>query len=260
MRTLRLMAKLALFLVAPAVFGAAFPRSARTEPLASTPTPGALCRAAIATTERSTTIPSQLMIAIGLVESGRRDAVTGQISPWPWAVEADGQGNYYDTKAQAIAAVRALQARGIQSIDVGCMQVNLIHHPTAFATLDQAFDPMANALYAARFLTELYGQTHDWPRAAGMYHSGTPELRIPYQAKVMTSWGEERRLAGRAFLSALGPPPAPSGAPPSAGGLFRRGVPASFPHMPVSAARDLTAYRAAPILLAARLPPPISRN
>ena len=51
--------------------------------------------------------------------------------------------------------MRAVQAQGVRSIDIGCMQVNLMHHPNAFATLDAAFDPLANALYAARFLTEL---------------------------------------------------------------------------------------------------------
>ena len=59
-------------------------------------------------------------------------------------------------RRQAIAAVKALQARGVRSIDVGCMQINLSYHPHAFRDLDQAFDPHANAAYAERFLTQLY--------------------------------------------------------------------------------------------------------
>ncbi len=70
-------------------------------------------------------------------------------------------------RPQAVAAVRAMQARGIQSIDVGCGQINLMHHPDAFASLEQAFDPQANAVYAARFLKELFAQTGDWNKAAG---------------------------------------------------------------------------------------------
>ena len=65
-------------------------------------------------------------------------------------MNAEGQGFYYDTKVEAVAAVRAMQARGIRSIDVGCMQVNLMFHPDAFVSLDEAFDPMANARYAAK--------------------------------------------------------------------------------------------------------------
>ena len=71
-----------------------------------------------------------------------------RVHPWPWTINAEGQGLFYDTKAQAVAAVRALQARGVRSIDVGCMQVNLMHHPDAFPTLEQAFDPQTNAAYA----------------------------------------------------------------------------------------------------------------
>ena len=96
-----------------------------------------------------------------------------------------------------------MQARGIQSIDVGCMQVNLMHHPDAFPSLDMAFDPQANAAYAARFLKELYAQTGDWTKATALYHSATPELGAEYQRKVLAVWPEESRLAGLASASPL---------------------------------------------------------
>src|SRR6202034_1371509 len=97
---------------------------------------------------RGHAIPSGLLAAIGRVESGRHDPVSGTLKPWPWTVDAEAQGAFYDTKEQAIAAVSALQARGVRSIDVGCMQVNLLQHPGAFSGLEQAFDPNANADYA----------------------------------------------------------------------------------------------------------------
>ena len=93
---------------------------------------------------------------------------SGALHPWPWTVDAEGQGAFYDSKELAIAAVRALQARGVRSIDVGCMQVNLMHHPNAFNSLEQAFDPVArNANYAAQFLTELHGQNRDLAKGGG---------------------------------------------------------------------------------------------
>src|SRR6201986_1933464 len=103
---------------------------------ASVPIPafaqGLLCRPAIASGDRAGGIPPHLLAAIGRVESGRRDPVTGDWHPWPWTVNAEGEGAFYDTKAQAIAAVQAAQARGVRSIDVGCTQINLLHHPDAF--------------------------------------------------------------------------------------------------------------------------------
>jgi len=165
--------------------------------------PASLCRQASDTAERRHAIPAQLMAAIGRVESGRRDPQTGTMGPWPWTINAEGQGAFFDTKPAAIAAVQALQARGVRSIDVGCMQVNLMHHPNAFASLEQAFDPMANADYAADFLVRLYDEAHSWPKAVGMYHSATPELGNPYQAKVMAIWPEEQRNPAPTLAPAL---------------------------------------------------------
>src|SRR5579883_1477777 len=160
------------------------------------PSPGLMCRSAVAAAEKAYGIPAHLLAAISRVESGRPDPMTQAINPWPWTVDAEGEGSFYETKAAAIAAVRAMQARGVQSIDVGCAQVNLMHHPNAFASLDQAFDPLANETYAAQFLKELFGQTGDWTKAAALYHSATPELGADYQRKVLAVWPEEQKLAG----------------------------------------------------------------
>jgi hypothetical protein len=216
-----------------------------------------LCRPAILAAERAHAVPPGLMAAIGRVESGRRDTVTGTSNPWPWTVNAEGQGAFYDTKAQAIAAVRAMQARGVRSIDVGCMQVNLMHHPNAFVSLEAAFDPTVNADYAGRFLTELFGETHAWPLAAGRYHSGTPELAADYQRKVMAIWPEEQGapvVAGasalqRAWAATINPPP------------FRRAdggghviLKVALPGQAVTPGRGLDFYRARPVVVASRMP------
>ena len=178
-----------------------------------------LCRAAIAGAEAGTAIPNRLMSAIAVVESGRRDPATGSVSPWPWTINVEGVGHLYDSKAEAIAAVQAYQARGARSIDVGCMQVNLRAHATAFSSLDEAFDPATNARYAARFLLQLYSQAGSWPKATGAYHSWTPELGDDYARKVLAVWDSER---DRPADSPLSPhPPAPVAAFGSLGGLGR---------------------------------------
>ena len=138
------------------------------------PAPGIQCRQAIHAAERTAAIPMQLMAAIARVESGRPDG-QGAIHPWPWTINAEG---------------------GVRSIDVGCMQVNLHHHPAAFATLDQAFDPATNAAYAARYLNVLYAATRDWTRATASYHSATPDLGEAYQRRVAAVWPEEQRRGG----------------------------------------------------------------
>jgi hypothetical protein len=133
-------------------------------------------------------VPDAFLTAIARVESGRGQADGGPPVPWPWAVNAEGVGHFYPTKEVAVAAVRALQARGVRSIDVGCLQVNLQQHPAAFADLEQAFDPLANAAYAADFLVTLFQQTGSWPRAAAAYHSQTPGIGSTYQERVLAAW------------------------------------------------------------------------
>jgi hypothetical protein len=151
-----------------------------------------------------------LMAAIGRVESGRRDPITGVWGAWPWTINAEGRGAYFDSKADVIRAVQGLQARGVRSIDVGCMQVNLMHHPSAFPSLESAFEPSVNADYAARFLAQLREQTGDWTKATAHYHSANPWEGQPYAEKVTAVWPEEQRKAS------LSPPPLPGTAAPGA--------------------------------------------
>ncbi len=225
------------------------------------PTPGLQCRQAIRAAEQAAAIPSQLMAAIGRIESGRRDA-NGVVHPWPWSINAEGVDHVYDTKAEAVAAVRAMQARGMKSIDVGCMQVNLMYHPKAFASLEQAFDPAANAVYAARYLNELFTQTGSWPKATAAYHSATPERGTPYQQKVAAIWPEEKKQlaitpgaggtvwANNAFTgNAWNTGVAGGGNQLSNNANAARIIPAA----PGAVGRDLAAYRNAPIGVA-RLP------
>lgn len=219
------------------------------------PDPTHLCRAAIARAEQESGIPPGLLQALGRVESGRRNPETGQFGPWPWTLNAEGRGQFFPDKAAAIAAVRALQARGVRVIDVGCMQVNLHHHPRAFPSLEEAFDPGANARYAARFLTELHAARPDWMVAAGHYHSHTPELAEAYRARVRAAWPEaQARLAEDRALAARGVP----AAAPGFLSLSNRAERAQLLPGQGAPGRGLDAYRAQPVPLAARPAGPLA--
>ena len=178
-----------LFALLPCTLLAAAPASSRPlAPRSSDLQPEELCEATITTAEYSGRLPAGLLKSIALEESGRRDTQTGTIRPWPWTINVGGVGQFFATKAEAMAAVHAAQSQGIRSIDVGCMQINLMHHPDAFASLDEAFDPRANALYAARFLNSLHAAGDDWNHAIGAYHSETPALADAYRALVLARW------------------------------------------------------------------------
>ena len=143
------------------------------------------CSAAIGTAEgRHGTAPG-LLAAISKAESGRPVPPLPGLQPWPWVVNADGAARYFDSKPAAVVWTRLALARGVRQVDVGCMQVNLQSHPQAFRDLDEAFDPAANADYAARFLTRLRADAGgDWTTATGFYHSRTPGLAADYRERV----------------------------------------------------------------------------
>jgi hypothetical protein len=147
-----------------------------------------LCRIAAQRAESRFQLPRGMLWAIAQVESSRPAMQTDEAGPWPWTVQALGKGQYFNTKAEAVAWARNAQASGIASIDTGCLQVNLFYHPNAFRTLEEAFDPQRNADYAGRFLRELYGETRDWSRATGLYHSRTLTISMSYQEKVGHTW------------------------------------------------------------------------
>ena len=157
---------------------------------AGTPSP---CLAAAITAEAEWNLPIGILAAIGRVESGRWDPGTRRIEPWPWTANIAGAGRYYATITDAVADVTRQRANGVQSVDVGCFQVNLMHHPNAFATLDDAFDPLVNARYAARFLTSLRANAGAWDVAVGQYHSASPQIGEPYRERVIAALDNQAR-------------------------------------------------------------------
>ncbi len=156
--------------------------------VASDPPPESACTLAGAAAEQQAALPANMLVSIGMVESGRADPLSGKIQPWPWTVNVDGAGHYFDSKDDAIAFTRLAETSGAQDVDVGCFQISLQNHPDAFADLNAAFDPTTNATYAAGFLTQLKAQTGSWDAAIADYHSATPSLGLPYQARVLAAW------------------------------------------------------------------------
>ena len=162
--------------------------------------------------ERKEQLPQSMLEAITTVETGRGAEGEAIVRPWPWTVTAEGKGQHYATKKAAIEAVRVLRARGVESIDVGCMQVNLHYHPGAFTSLEEAFEPASNISYAASLLKELRKAEGNWETAIEHYHSYDPERRLAYRLKVFASWqsiNDDRssfRLASEVSLERLGAP------------------------------------------------------
>ena len=149
-----------------------------------------LCESEIVRAEQKYNIPNRLFMAIGTVESGCALGKSKNKRPWPWTICANGKSYYCSTKSAAITTVKRLMARGIRNIDVGCMQVNLMHHSKAFKTLEEAFTPHNNVEYAAKFFTGLKKNYQSWTKAVGYYHSAVAAHYKPYCELVYNAWSK----------------------------------------------------------------------
>ncbi|MBE6453998.1 MAG: lytic transglycosylase domain-containing protein [Alphaproteobacteria bacterium] len=153
-----------------------YPKYANTEEV---------CTVAAQQFEEKYQVKKHLLTTITNLESGRWNPKVQRNTAWPWTINAQGKGQYFATKQQAIAAVKRLQAKGVKSIDVGCMQINLAYHPDAFENLEEAFNPYKNVEYGAKFLKKLYKQKgNNWNRAATAYHSNLPQKAKKYAIKL----------------------------------------------------------------------------
>jgi Transglycosylase SLT domain len=158
------------------------------------------CGALAERMERLADIPPGLLQAVALAESGRAHPTHGDSRPWPWTIRSGVDSFYLPSKETALRKVQELRAAGRSNIDVGCMQINLGYHGTAFASLDEAFDPRRNVAYAAGFLKQLRAETRSWAKATGRYHSADADRGQAYRARVWRLWRDLRRQAGEAPL------------------------------------------------------------
>ena len=161
--------------VACALIGALLPHTSHAEDFAAT------CENAAVIASQQSGVPVSVLKAISLNETGRKRG--GAFRPWAWTVNMEGAGHWFDTRDEARAYVFKEFKRGARSFDVGCFQINYKWHHTAFSSIDEMFEPAANARYAAKFLRELYDEFGDWSKAAGAFHSRTPKHATSYAAR-----------------------------------------------------------------------------
>jgi hypothetical protein len=201
---------------------------------APAPAQSHLCDAAAELAARETGVPLPVLLGLTRVETGRsRD---GAMVPWPWTLNMGGDGAWHDSEATALAAADLAIAAGRRNVDLGCFQINYHWHGAAFASLAEMLDPVANARYAARFLTELHASLGDWAEAAGAFHSRNPAQANRYldrYREVMAAL-QNRVDAPPLAAATRGPSPLPMQARPP---LFGPGPPGLLrPARPVRAA------------------------
>lgn len=184
--------------------------------------PMSACQNAARQAEKKFSIPTGLLQAISLVETGHYQK--GKTTAWPWTVNVSGKGHYFKTRAEAEQFVSRKKRLGVSSIDIGCFQINTKWHGKAFETPLNMFEPSTGAAYAASFLSKLYSELGDWDAAVKSYHSRTAHKGAAYGLKITAALETLGQPAPRkAFMSPIlreGPILTPINASrPNAGGV-----------------------------------------
>lgn len=176
--------------------------------------PPNICERELARASRKYNVPLQILYAVGLTESG----YGGFLQPYTLYIE--GKDYISNNLQDALKLFRAANARGVQLIDIGCMQVNYYWHKEEFNNLEEMFNPRLNVEQAARFLQELRKRHGSWTMALARYNAG-PKNTVAqhrYVCRVMKNLVEagvgQWTASAKSFCDT--PPPKPEEAPAQA--------------------------------------------
>ena len=146
-----------------------------------------------ATTGEFCDVPARLLYAVALVESDRPDD-GGIREPWPWTLNVNGEGRYYESRqAQYEALIEAIKRGDV--VDVGETQLNWGYKYDYLVSPWLATDRVFNLTTACRILRNHYRgrASGNWLLAAGLYHreATTPKAtaaRDAYIVRVRRAW------------------------------------------------------------------------
>ena len=123
-----------------------------------------------------------LLYSLAIAESGI-ERQEGTISPWPWVIRAPDTRGYYDTKAEALKALKWFQSRYGEMIDIGMGQVNIRWNGHRVDRPEQLMDPKTNLEVMAQILSEAIDSTDNPELGIGRYYTWSDESRAKRYGK-----------------------------------------------------------------------------
>ncbi len=149
---------------------------------------------------RKNRVPAKLLYSIILNES--RSITTLQskrkFMPWPWTINHNGKGYYFQTREAAHQYIAPFIEKG-ESMGIGLGQIEWRWHKEKFQSSWDALDPKLNLQVAAAYLREQFERKEcsSWELAVGCYHrpaQGVKDKQIAqkYTQRVLNIWKEIR--------------------------------------------------------------------
>ena len=134
-------------------------------------------------------IPYAIFYALALTESGKKIPDVKSFRPWPWTLNVEGRGYFFESRLAAWQTLKGLLDNGNRSIDIGLMQVNWRYHSKRLISAWQALDPHHNLRVGAEILQDCFLAERDWWVGVGCYHSpNNSERAAQYRRRVLSRW------------------------------------------------------------------------
>ena len=140
-----------------------------------------VCDESIELVARSSIVPKNILYKIARLESGRY--LDGKFVSWPWSLNNAGDTYVFDSFKEGLNTLLELHKSGESNVDIGCMQLNLRWHGSAFSNLSEMLSPLANVTYASSYLEKLFMETGSWEKAVKYYHSRNSKFNEVYFSK-----------------------------------------------------------------------------
>ncbi len=128
--------------------------------------------------EQQLDIPSGLLVAMALVESGQDGA------PHPFAMSLQGRAYFARNVNDAAKQLRDRKGQIRSNVYVGCMQLSLASHRSQFQPMERIVEPRDNVFYAGRLLVRLHGEEGNWKSAVARYNGGSTRSSQAYVCKI----------------------------------------------------------------------------
>jgi len=134
-------------------------------------------------------VPCDLLYALALTESGQSSMSNNQWRPWPWTLNIDGRGQYFQSRTQAWQHLQQALTEKHRATDVGILQINWGYHQRALGSAWEALEPYHNLQVGAAILKRCFDSRSDWWQSAGCYHAPNNSKRAEaYRLRVQRHW------------------------------------------------------------------------
>ncbi|PWC76135.1 lytic transglycosylase [Azospirillum sp. TSH64] len=134
--------------------------------------------------EQKLGIPSGMLVAIALIESGQDGA------PHPFAMSVQGRPYYARNVSDAARHLRDHRGQLRSNTYVGCMQLSVASHRGEFQPLEKIVEPRDNVFYAGQLLVRFHGEEGNWKTALTRYNGSSGRRAQAYVCKIWQSLSE----------------------------------------------------------------------